>query len=389
MRISPPSVVQRDGRQVLEAAVTLQSDIVDYPPTLWFSSDREARCFLPELSDAFLVGLIASAMYLREDIHVEGAVSTRLAHGLETYQQALSTWWPGIFNRVEIHYGSLVNRRNDPRPSGMGCTFSGGLDSFHAVHQLLPERVKYEGFSITHALMINGFDQFYDPKRLGLAQNMYNHYQPLLKAWGVDLLMLDTNLKAFRNVTLKRPEQVHSYSSSLAACAHALGGIFGRFGISGHATYAYNQLEPDGSHPATDPLLSSDQLQIIHTGTNHSRSRKTELLADAPQVRQGLRVCFGAIEFDPASGMPMNCCMCEKCVRTISALIIIDKLDAFPTFGRRRYRKYAYRNPDILQVIDDHHLKDMTEMARRHEQSDWVQALEQARALKRAAEGGS
>jgi hypothetical protein len=251
---------------------------------------------------------------------------------------------------------------------------------------MLPSRVKYSGFSITHALMINGFDQLYDPERQGPAQKMYSIYSALLKEWDVNLLMIDSNVKSFRNAMLNRAEQVHSYSSVLAASAHALGGVFGRFGISGHATYAYNQLEPDGSHTALDHHLSSDQLQIIHTGTSHSRSEKTEILANFPHVQKSLRVCFGALNFDQQTGMPVNCCECEKCVRTMVTLIIIGKLYKFPTFSRRRPPISAYQNPNILCAIDDHHLKDMTELARRHGKSSWVEILKTARERRRVLE---
>lgn len=387
MRIGPPAIVQHQNRHILSANIEVETSGVDCPESFWFATEGEESFFLPGMSDAFVVGLISCAMYLGEDIRVEGMVSTRLAHGLETYQSALNTWWPDIFKRVEIRYESLVDRRQDLRPKGVGCTFSGGLDSYHAVQQMLPSNMKYNGFSITHALMINGFDQLYDPKRVSAAQRMFNIYQSTLSEWGVNLLMIDSNMRAFKKATLKWQEQVHSYSSALAACAHAMGGVFGRFGISGHATFAFSQLEPDGSHPALDHHLSSDQLQVIHTGTTHSRSQKTEILADVPHVRKSLRVCFGSLNFDQRTGMPINCCECEKCIRTMVALIIIGKLDKFPTFSRRRYPLEAYRNPNNLCAIDDHHLEDMTGLARRYGKNDWVENLEMARERRREQVG--
>lgn len=224
MRIKPPSITHQQGRHILSADIEVKTRGVNCPDSFWFAMEGEESCFLPDMADAFVIGLVASAMYLSEDIWVEGMVSTRLAHGLETYQRILNTWWPGVFKCVDIHYECLVDRRQDLRPRGVGCTFSGGLDSYHAVRQLLPSNMKYSGFSITHALMINGFDQLYDLERQGTAQKMYNIYQPILKEWGVDLLMIDSNMKSFRNAMLKRSEQVHSYSSALAACAHGLDG---------------------------------------------------------------------------------------------------------------------------------------------------------------------
>jgi hypothetical protein len=97
-------------------------------------------------------------------------------------------------------------------------------------------------------------------------------------------------------------------------------------------------------------------------------------------------VCFGALLFDSNTGMPVNCCECEKCVRTMAALLILGKLDQFPTFAKRRYPLEAYRNPNNLRAIDDHHLVDMTEMAERHGKADWVEILREARARRRDME---
>ena len=115
-------------------------------------------------------------MKLGEDIQVEGKVSSRLAHGIETYQNILATWWPEVFNIVDVNYESLEDRREELRPVGVASIFSGGLDSFHAVAELLPSHNQNSAFNITHALMINGFDQFVDLEHRGLSQKMFRNY---------------------------------------------------------------------------------------------------------------------------------------------------------------------------------------------------------------------
>lgn len=386
MRIKLPSISHQQNRHVLSASISVEASVIDCPKSVWFATYGDESLFLPGMTDAFIVGLIAPAMHLGEDIWVEGTVSTRLAHGLDTYQNILNTWWPDTFKPVDIHYENLADRRQDVRPTGVGCTFSGGVDSYHAVLQMLPAHMKYSGFSITHALMINGFDQLVDLKRQGMAQKMFSNYQSALKEWNVSLFMIDTNLKSFRSAILNRRDEVRSYSGPLAACAHALGGVFGRFGISGHATYAYNELFPEGSHVALDHHLSSDQLQITHTGTAHSRARKTEIIADYPNVQKSLRVCARDISFDQQTGAPANCCHCEKCFRTMVTLMIIGKLGNFSTFSKSHLPLKAYHDPNILCTIHDHLLQGMTDLAERHGRSDWVAILDAARARRRELE---
>jgi hypothetical protein len=94
-----------------------------------FAMNGEDPLNVPGLADAFLVSTIAVGMKLGEDIQVEGVVSSRLAHGLQNYQNILNTWWPETFDIIDIHYESLEDRRVDLRPTGVACTFSGGLDS--------------------------------------------------------------------------------------------------------------------------------------------------------------------------------------------------------------------------------------------------------------------
>ena len=378
MRIGTPTITRHQGRHVLSAQIATETGGINCPESLWFSTDYGELLFQPGLADAFVVGLIASAMYLGEDIRVEGMVSTRLAHGLDTYQNILNTWWPDTFKCVDIHYENLAERRQDLRPAGVACAFSGGVDSFHAVLQLLPSNMKYRDFSISHALLINGFDKLVDLERRGLAQTAFNTYQAALDQWDVTLLMVDTNVGSFRRGILGRREMALSYSSPLAASAHALGGIFGRFGISGHGTYAYPDLLPYGSHPALDHHLSSDQLQIVHAGTSHSRAKKIEMLADIPHVQENLVVCAKTPVFDQQTGLPVNCCECEKCVRTMVVLMIIGKLDDFPTFSKRHPPPAAYQDANLLSAIPEDFLADMVDLAHRRDQKDWMVTLETA-----------
>jgi len=384
MRIDTPTISQKNGRHVLSAGVSIAGTGIHFPNSMWFAINGEDPLFEPELADAFISALIPVAMKLGQNVQVEGRVSSRLAHGLDAYQSILNTWWPKIFKLVDIHYQKLDPRHHDRYPQGVACTFSGGLDSFHAVAEQLPSQLQNSAFNITHALMINGFDQVVDLEHRGLAQKMFETYAPVLAQWGVKLLMIDTNVKQFRDAAMPRQDVVHCYGSSLAASAHALGGIFGRFGIAGGGSYAYNDMIPTGSHPVMDHHLSSDQLQIIFAGASQSRAGKLEMLADMPSVQKYLRVCFHLPEFDPQTGHIINCGECEKCVRTLVGLIIVGKLEKFTAFSRLQPLQ-QYQRPEILAAIKDLFLKDLAALAQRHDRHDWVSILESARQKRREA----
>jgi hypothetical protein len=113
MIIGHPSITHEEDRQLLSANITVETRGIECPPSLWFAAGGEKALFQPGLADAFVVGLVASAMCRGEDIRVEGPVSTRLAHGLETYRRVLNTWWPDKFNCIDIHYEILLDRRGN------------------------------------------------------------------------------------------------------------------------------------------------------------------------------------------------------------------------------------------------------------------------------------
>ncbi|NNE05811.1 MAG: hypothetical protein HKN15_08835 [Xanthomonadales bacterium] len=387
MKIFAPRITEANGRTTASARIEISTPGLEYPQELYFSTRSTGSPMLSDKADAFVTAALPVAMRLGEPLDVEGPVSLRLAHGLGAYQDILTTWWPKRYRRVGIQFETLEARQSDARPSGVGCCFSGGLDSFQAVADLRMPAVRFPEYQITHALMINGFDQIMDLDHQGTSQKMYDAYQPALAQWGVDLMMIDTNLKLLKLAVMTRGQLSHSFGGSLTACAHALSPVFGRFCLSGHATYAHADLKPDGSHPVLDHHLSTDQMQVIHSGGRISRTRKLEALADDPVVCANLRVCFREPRFDAQTGAAINCGQCEKCVRTIVSLHIMGKPDSFTTFpyrpplGELRDVRLLARTPIMF-------LNDLIDLARRKQESAWEELLSTALRRRKAALDG-
>jgi len=381
MKISQPTISQIKGRTTVAAHVSTEKTGLNRPEKLYFSTQSTGPESFSTRGDAFVAGLLPVAMRLGESLDVDAPVSTRLAHGLEHYQDILTTWWPHFFHRSNIRYSSLVERTDESRPDAVGCCFSGGVDSFQAVAGLRMPAIRFPEFEITHALMINGFDQVMDLDHGGVSQQMYEAYSPALAQWGIELVMVDTNLKLFKEAVMTKTHLWASFGGSLTACAHALSSLFGRFNLPAQATYAYPDLRPVGSHPMLDHLLGTDQLQVIHTGARISRARKLEALADHSVVRDNLRVCFRNPEFDLESGAVINCGKCEKCIRTIISLDILGRLDDFSTFPNRPPMRML-SDSRLLARIPIIFLKDILELAKRQQRGGWVKILEQAVAIR-------
>ena len=386
MKISQPHISENKGRTTVAADVSTDRTDLDCPKRLYFSTRSTGPDSFSTRADAFVTGLLPLAMILGESLEIDAPVSTRLAHGLEHYQDILTTWWPDFYHRIDIRYSNLVERPNESHPKGVGCCFSGGVDSFQSVTELRMPMVRFPEFEITHALMINGFDQVMDLDHRGVSQQMYDAYSPALAQWGIELVMIDTNLKLFKESVMTKKHLWASFGGALTACAHALSSLFGRFNLPGHATYAYPDLKPVGSHPMLDHHLGTDQLQVIHAGTSMSRTRKLEALANHSIVRDSLRVCFRHPEFDAETGAVINCGKCEKCIRTIISLDLLGCLDEFSTFPNRPPLRML-QDSQVLARIPTIFLQDSMELAQRQRRVVWVDVLKRAAAIRKAQFG--
>jgi len=109
--------------------------------------------------------------------------------------------------------------------------------------------------------------------------------------------------------------------SVLASVALLLG--FPRAFVPG--AYSYSQLIPLGSHPLTDPLYSTEGVEIIHDGAEARRVDKVVKIAESPLALSNLRVCF--------EDMNINCGECAKCLRTTIPLQLLSvPSPPFPSF---------------------------------------------------------
>lgn len=109
------------------------------------------------------------------------------------------------------------------------------------------------------------------------------------------------------------------------------------------SSISYGDLIPWGSHPLTDPLLSSTTLQFDHYGAAYTRVEKVLRVAQSIEHVGYLDVCSQppskkAQEF-------INCSRCQKCLRTMASIEIsgID-LSVAKSFDWSDYKFDKLRN---------------------------------------------
>lgn len=328
MIVHEPVMARENGRTRISARIetTRRPLGVDH---LWFDVDDAHGIALSARADPFLVAVMPLAMALQERLEIRGPVSPRLAWGLREWQAIQATWWPA-FPPVHVTLEALVPAPE--RAGGVALAFSGGVDSLASLWRHTGGREPLPRFTVTHAMMVNGFDLDVDLAGTGRFDALRRIYAPLLEPLGVQLVEVRTNLRALRLAAIGGDRVIHSFATAIAAASMTASPAVGRLYLAGAVGYA--DLYPEGSHPLADHLLSTEGFDTIHDGADvPARFDKIAIVAAWPEALQRLRVCSnpGWSNVDVASGTVANCGRCDKCVRTMTSLALLG-CDTGPTF---------------------------------------------------------
>lgn len=274
---------------------------------VWF---RVPASVNPALSsDPFFAACLIPAMVLGQPFEIEAPISESLPDTANAVQKIFHNWFPELA-RIPVHANTCLKPRE--RRGGVGCFFSGGVDSLHTF-------LKHEQ-EITTLVYVHGFDV--DLKDDALRKKVSDSLRAFAAKTGKSLIEVETNLRDFTNQHGEWGE--HTHGSALASVALLLDSLLERIYIP--SSYAYSELFPWASHPLVDPLWSTESIRIIHDGCEATRFEKVASIAGDARALSTLRVCW-----ENRNGA-YNCGECEKCLRTMTALEIVGALDRCPTF---------------------------------------------------------
>ncbi|MFU8814035.1 MAG: hypothetical protein ACNA7W_01730 [Pseudomonadales bacterium] len=314
----------------------------------WEDSDRIAREVFfettPEFADdlccdphAFLlVGSVRAMRHGERRVAIDAEICPVMHDGLVSAMSLLDSWYPGgSIPTIEARQqGNPEPRR--PRAASM---LSGGIDSLATVRVNRMRYPRDHDWSIRDCFAIYGFDlgnQFPDyaarydanfSKQQGIFVRRLAGLREIAEECEVDLIPVYTNTQSLCDDLGSLAGRYHS--ADLAAVAYAFSRRVSITSIS--SSTSIDRLFPYGSHPLLDPLYSSASMRIVHADQTLTRLEKSRLVADWDFALQHLRVCNGWKE-DPHSPL-LNCGKCEKCLRTMTALVAFDKLAGTPAFG--------------------------------------------------------
>lgn len=301
--IGTPDITQEGDHTVLAAPVRVGKTEM----RLWF---RVPASVNPALSsDPFFAACLIPAMALGQPFEIETPISDSLPGTADAVQNIFHNWFPELA-RIPVLADTAPKPRG--RPGGVGCFFSGGVDSLHTF-------LKHEQ-EITTLIYVHGFDVDFNDD--ALRKKVSDALRAFAANTGKSLIEVKTNLRDFTNQYGDWGEKIHG--TALASVALLLDSLLERIYIP--SSYAYSELFPWASHPLVDPLWSTEAIQIIHDGCEATRFEKVTTIAGDARALPTLRVCW-----ENRNGA-YNCGECEKCLRTMAALEILGSLDNCPTF---------------------------------------------------------
>ena len=300
MHLWPKEACERDGQVFLSAKLEIDAGRQE---TLWYAIPLEYKGTLSDDADPFVVALALRMAQEGRAVRVHGRVSPSLLKNLETYLGIWSAWKPGRYSPIEIIADDEQDRKKPGGPVQAVCGFSGGIDSsFTAYRHVRGIGTRFPE-PLTAGVMVRGFDI---PLEENIVfSNACSKARRQLDSLGLELIPVATN---FRSLDL---DWTHAFGTGVVSIMMLLGGRFTRGLIALGAPVGSYGMMIVGSNPLTDPLLSSNAFQVIPDGAEFDRPDKIRVIADWPEARDMLRVCWAGPHKD------RNCCECEKCIRTI------------------------------------------------------------------------
>lgn len=241
-----------------------------------------------------------------------GPVEDRVLAGAHKAQEVLNSWHADELSKVSV--AALDTYRAEPELSrGVGCFFSGGVDSFYSAIQHSDE--------ITHLILVHGLD--ISLSNMERWEETLNHVRAIAKEMGKSLIEVQSDLRVL-HAKFGPHWQRHAHGAFLANIGHLLSSKLRKVIIP--SSHDRATLRPIGTHPDLDPLWSSARLEIVHDDIDANRTDKLEVLRHHDVVMDHLRVCWANL----AEGY--NCGNCEKCIRTMISLKVVGALERCNTF---------------------------------------------------------
>jgi len=317
-----------NGRRRISATITWE-DEARAPFEMRFERLESPESLAGDYHPFLLASAISAWRRGERRILVDGTVCPRLRDGLLAALAILGRWWEGRRRPIVIEAAGGFRPYAD-RSDRSALFLTGGVDSMHILRM---NRYRYpsdhpaafrDAVYVAHLSFLE-YAHERSARTLNLTARQTRVVRAVGEACGLEPVFLESNFRLLeQEAYLVLPQD---QGVNLSAAAHAL---LPRIGSVSLAASLDAQFLPRwGTHPLLDPHYSSSALEFRHEGAGYTRFEKVADLASWDVARKNLLVCFEG----PLEPGRLNCGECEKCLRTMTALLAVGALDATSAFS--------------------------------------------------------
>ncbi|MGH7475288.1 MAG: hypothetical protein ACRELD_03280 [Longimicrobiales bacterium] len=353
MRVAAIGLERASGGRVRLSAEVIGDDGATRP--CWFEVPADAADHLGRSGNPWAVALLPLAALRGEPLRIAAPVDGVLLDGLPRVLEIWRAWYPHLqavlleAERADDPVDPVVRPAAGLPPRRVGAFFSGGVDSFFTALRRRSGPPREAGL-IDELISVHGFD--IPLGRPEAFERLAARHARVATSLGVTFVAMATNVR--EELLAEVPWGPLAHGCALAATALALGSRYRTVLIP--ATGGYRDLHPWGSHPLTDPLLSTASTAFVHDGAAFSRVDKTRLLVAHPAAMSALRVCW-------ESWSDENCGACGKCLRTVAILELLGGLSRCATFPAASLDVGALARLQCAHSWDYRELRDIRALA--------------------------
>ncbi len=307
--------------------------------------DKEyGRYLCYERCDAFLIVLFFYAMRENKNIVCKSLVSEDLYYQINEFLiPVFSKKSHGKLNEINIKCETGKNINNI---GAVGTGITCGVDSFYTIFNNIENEIKSK--KLTHLTIMSLADSY---KKNGeyekITKEIYDRVHKVSNLLKLPIIKINSNMRELFPIppmhTLIRMFGVYSLQK-----------LFGTYYFSsGYPIWTFNLEDCSLIDSARYDLLlckelTTKNLFIYSDGSQKDRLEKLNFISQYDIAKKNLHVC---------TNESYNCGKCSKCIRTITALDSIRKLDEF---SESFDTKYYYENIDFY----------LSEVAKMYENGD-------------------
>lgn len=340
--IDKPIIKSEGDFRYLESKIFLDNKLIY---ELWFKIEKQYEEYLcADNGNAFLITLLPYIVKHNYDVKINAKISSKLYYQINDYLLPL------LCKEFKKKMISIECELTDQIYNGkaVGASVSCGVDSFYTI--LKHKEQLDKKYNITHLAFFNAgsHGQYGGDDARRLYNERLQEVRKFCKKNNYELVTVDSNMN---ELIMMNHEKTHTFRT--LGCVFVLEKLFSKYYFA--SGLGFNGSKIDESDTAYYDILnvhclSNENISFYCSGLETTRQEKINFISKYPETYNSLNVCV--------HDKWENCSECEKCIRTMTALESIGKLEEYKeVFDLKKYYKNRNKYHRLLLKYQNDKIK--------------------------------